>query len=416
MFQIDQWQEIFATLRANKVRTLMTGIGVFWGVLMLVVMLGVGRGLEQGVTTSMKGFATNSVYLWANRTSEPYMGMRPGRYLRFERDDIEALRVGVPEIEHLAPRNQLGGWRNGENVVRDGKTGSFFVSADYPAFRHIQPAIFEAGRFINDLDMRDGRKVAVIGAGVREQLYDPDEPVIGSYLKIQGVYFQVVGLFRSQQSGEEGDRQNNTVHVPFATYQHAFNVPYVGWFAFTAAAEVRASTVEEKVRTLLGKRHLVAPTDKQAIGSYNAENDFRKVSNMFTGVSGLIWFVGVVTLLAGIIGVSNIMLIVVRERTREIGIRKALGATPFSIVYQLLQESTALTAVAGYLGLLAGIALLEFAGPLLPDDSGMLAPPSIDLEIGIAAAGILVLTGMISGLIPARAAVRIHPVDAFRAE
>lgn len=416
MIGLDGWREITATLRTNKLRALLTAAGVFWGIVMLVVMVGFGDGLERGVARSMAGFATNAVYMWTQRTSEPYDGLRPGRYLRFDRDDIAALRDSIPEIEHLAPRNQLGGWRGGENVSHDGKTGSYFVSADYPAFRLIQPAVFERGRFVNELDMQQARKVAVIGVGVRDQLYDPGEAVIGSLLRIQGVYFQVVGLFRSQQSGEEGDRQNHTIHVPFTTYQHAFHTPYVGWFAMTSKPNVPASVVEQKARALLGKRHRVAPTDAQAIGSWNTEEEFGKVGNMFTGIHGLIWFVGVVTLLAGIIGVSNIMLIVVRERTKELGIRKALGATPFTIVAQLVQESTLLTAVAGYCGLVFGIGLLEVAGALIPADSELLAAPAIDLRVALAAAGILIVAGAVAGFIPARAAVRIHPVEAFRAE
>jgi len=416
MMDFDKWREIWTTLKANKLRTFLTAAGVFWGIMMLVVMLGFGSGLERGVARQMEGFATNAVYLWSNRTTEPYKGLRPGRRVRFDRDDIEALRHAVPEIDHLAPRNQLGGWRGGENVSRNSKTGSFFVSADYPSFQFIQPAVFEQGRFVNEMDMLAGRKVAMIGIGVREQLYEPGEAVIGSLIKIQGVYFQVVGLFHSQQSGEEADRRNNTIHVPFTTYQHAFNTPYVGWFSLTAQPNVAASVVEERVRQVLSKRHNIAPTDRQAIGSYNSEKDFAKMSNAFIGINGLIWFVGVVTLLAGVIGVGNIMLIVVKERTKELGIRKALGATPFSIVSQLIQESTALTTIAGYTGLLAGIGLLELAGVILPADSEFLSSPSIDLRIGLIATGILIVSGVFAGFLPARAAVRINPAEAFRAE
>ena len=416
MFDLDRWQEIGATIRANKLRTFMTMAGVFWGIVMLVVMLGFGDGLERGVSRVMGGFATNSVYLWGQRTSQPYQGLQPGRRLRFTNADIVAIQQKVPELEYLSPRVQLGGWRSPENVSRGGKTGAFSVSADYPEYQYIRPPVFELGRFINDRDIKQKRKVTVIGRGVYDQLFLPEEDPIGKLIKVQGVYFQVVGVFRSRMSGERAERDNDTLHIPFTTYQSAFNDPYVGWFAMTAQPQFPASVIEEKVRALLSERHKVAPDDAQAIGSFNSQKEFGKISGLFLGISGLIWFVGIVTLLAGVIGVSNIMLIVVKERTKEIGVRKALGATPWSIVVQLVQESTLLTASAGYVGLVVGIALLELSGYIIPKDSQFLANPSIHLNVGLIATAILIVAGAVAGFLPARAAAQIHPVEALRAD
>lgn len=394
----------------------MTMAGVFWGIVMLVLMLGFGDGLERGVTRVMGGFATNAVYLWGKRTTRPYQGLQPGRRLRFTNEDILAIKESVPELEFLSPRVQLGGWRTPENVSRNGNTGAFAVSADFPEYQYIRPPVFERGRFINDRDIEEKRKVAVLGRGVYDELFEPGEDPIGARIKVQGVYFQVIGLFHSRVSGERAERDNDSLHIPFTTYQSAFNDPYVGWFAMTAQPDVPASIIEQKVRTLLLARHRVAPDDSQALGSFNSEKEFGKISGLFLGVRGLIWFVGIITLLSGVVGVSNIMLIVVKERTKEIGVRKALGATPWSIVTQLVQESTLLTASAGYVGLFAGIALLEVAGRLMPSDSGFFAAPSIQLHVALIATAILIVAGGVAGFLPARAAARIHPVQALRAE
>jgi len=416
MFDFDKWQEIGSTLRRNKLRSFMTAAGVFWGIMMLVVMLGFGNGLENGVNKRFSGSATNAFFMWSMRTTMPYKGMRPGRELRFDDGDIEAIRTQVPEIEYLAPKNQLGGWRGGENVTRGNKTTASKVAADYPEFQYIQPVKFVKGRFINDLDIRDNRKVAVIGNVVYRQLFLPDEDPIGKEIKVQGVYFTVVGLFRSRQSGEDAIEQENTVHVPFTTYQNAFNNREVGWFAIAAKPEFPAPVVEEKVKALLRERHGVHPEDNRAIGSWSTAKMFGRIQTILLSIKLLVWLVGIVTLLAGIIGVSNIMLIVVKERTKEIGIRKALGATPASIVSQLVQESTVLTAVAGYVGLLTGLALLELSAKLIPPDSPFLGTPTIDLSIAIIATVVLIVAGAFAGFMPARAAVRINPVEALRAE
>lgn len=412
----DTWQEIWATVRKNRLRTALTALGVFWGMFMLLLMLGFGNGLERGVTGNMRGFATNAVYVWGQRTTMPYKGLPPGREVEFTNQDIEAL-ARIPGVEHLAPRVQLGGWRDGNNVTRGVKTGNFGVMGDFPEVEVIAPMRFERGRFLNHLDLVERRKVAVIGSGVTDLLFRPGEDPIGQHLKIQGVYFEIVGTFRPRKSGMDADRAANTIHIPFTTFQQAFNFNNkVGWFAITARPEVSAARIEEEVRAVLATRHDIDPTDRHAMGSFNAEKEFRKVTTLFGGIRMFIWFVGLATLLAGAIGVSNIMLIAVKERTKEIGVRKALGATPRSIIGLVLQESIVLTSLAGYLGLIAGVGLLEGMNSLVGEDNAIFANPQVDFRVALLGTAVLVVAGAFAGIIPARHAARIHPVEALRAE
>jgi len=415
MFDLDRWTEIADALRTNKLRTILTALGVFWGMFMLVVMLGFGAGLERGVKKSMMGFATNAVYVWGGRTSMPYEGMRPGRYIGFDNDDYDALR-NVPGIEFLAPRNQLGGYREGANAVRGVKTGNYTIYGDVPAYRHIAAPNMIGGRFLNDLDLSEYRKVCVIGDQVVTELFAGDDP-IGEYIQIRGVFFQVVGWAKSPAADDRADRDNSTIQVPFTTFQRTFNYgDEVGWFAMTGEADLPGSELEKRVKSLLGKRHDVHPDDTEAVGSFNAEEEFGKITTLFAGIRFFVWFVGVMTLAAGIVGVSNILLIVVRERTKEIGLRRALGATPFSVVAMILQESVTLTAVAGYAGLVTGVVILELVGLAVGPDNPTMGQPSVDLSTALAAGAVLLVAGAVAGVIPARNAVAIQPVEALHAE
>jgi putative ABC transport system permease protein len=416
MLDIDGWQEILTTLRRNKLRSFLTAVGVIWGIFILIVMLGVGSGLETGVNRSMSGFARNSIYLWGQRTTLPYAGMQPGRRIEFDNRDIQAIQSEVEGLEHLAPRNQLGGFAQGALVRRDKKTGSFSVNGDYPALRFIQSVRVEKGRFLNDLDIKERRKIAVIGQAVAEQLFEPGEEPIGQAIQIRGVYFQVVGVFAPLQSGDQGDRQSQTIFAPFTTFQQAFNFgDRVGWFSLTGKPDVSGADLEAEVRRVLAARHRISPDDDQAIGSYNAQKDFGKVQNLFLGINSIIWFSGVMTLLAGVIGVINIMLISVKERTREIGVRKALGATPRAVVAMILKESVLLTSLAGCIGILAGVAVIEQLASVT-GDSEMFAAPTVGFPATVLATCILVVSGAIAGLLPAMHAAGIDPVEALRSE
>ena len=420
IFDRDNWQEIYYSLKQNKLRSFLTAFGVFWGIFLLLVMLGASKGLQNGALDNFSNRATNSFFVWTRPTTLPYKGFPIGRRFYFNNEDIRALRQNIPEIQHLGPRNQVGGHRGVTNVTRGLKDGAFSINGDYPEYRHIQFLKITAGRFINDLDMDGRRKVAVIGTRVREVLFDKEENPMGEYIRVRGVNFKVVGVFTTNSEGDQAEEETQTIFIPFTTFQHAFNYGQrVSWFSITSQPHVPASVVEKKVIALLAERHQVSPEDKAAFGRYNVEKEYRKMVNLFKGIRVLTWFVGVFTLIAGVIGVSNIMLIIVKERTREIGIRRAIGATPYNIITQIMAESVLLTALSGYLGLFAGVVIVELASHVLTATGAKVEyfrNPEIDFKVAIASLSILVICGALAGLIPGRKAVSIRPVEAIRNE
>lgn len=417
MFDSDKWQEIFSSLSKNKLRTFLTAFGVFWGIFMLIIMLGSGNGLRNGVIGSFAGDATNSVFIWTQRTSIPYAGLPKGRWFNMKNEDMEALLNEVPGLEHLAPRNQLRGYRGGNNVSHGTKSGTFSVMGDYPQISAINPMDIIEGRFLNNLDIEEKRKVVVIGTNVRDVLFGQEDP-INKNVKINGVYFKVIGVWKSKKTGGQAERDTQTLFIPFTTFQKAFNYGnIVGWVAATAKPTTNAIVVEEDIMKVLKRRHKVAPEDDRAFGSFNAQEAFDRFNGLFNGISMLIWVVGTGTLIAGIIGVSNIMLIVVRERTKEIGIRRAIGATPVSIISQIILEAIVLTSLAGYFGLVLGVLTTELiASAIGSGGGGMFTNPTIDFGIATTALIILIVSGALAGLIPARKAIKIKPIDALRTE
>ncbi|MFI5218752.1 MAG: ABC transporter permease [Bacteroidia bacterium] len=416
MFDIDKWQEIYSTLRKNPLRTILTAFGVFWGIFMLVIMLGSGNGLKNGVNQDFAGVKTNSFFVWAQRTSKPYLGMQPGRMFNYDNDDAVALK-SIPELSVVAPRNQLGGYENVNTVIRGKKNGAFDIMGDYPQYNKIEARKMTDGRFINELDIKEKRKVAVIGSQVRDILFEKTENAINDYIIINGIYFKVIGIFNPSGSGEDSEEQAKTIHVPFTSFQNAFNYGNrVGFFAITSKENIPASEAEDKVIALLKQRHKIAPEDQLAIGHWNMEKEFGKIQGLFMGISMLVWIVGIGTLLAGVIGVSNIMLIVVKERTKEIGIRRAIGAPPTAIVTQIILESVVLTSVAGYFGLVLGVGLLEVVSSAIGTSGGMFRNPEVDINIALKALTILIISGALAGLMPARRAVSVTTVDALRSE
>ncbi len=420
MFDLDRWQEIYHVLRSNKLRTLLTAFGVFWGIFMLVVMMGSGNGLENGVSQNFGDMATNSVFMWTQVTTEPYKGFPRGRRFYYENDDVEALRNSIPEIKYLAPRTNVGGYNGSSNVLRGLKSGQFPLFGDYPVFNNIDPVNIIKGRFINDLDIKEKRKVVVIGKRVAEVLFEKEEEPLNQYILIQGVYFKIIGIFSSKRTGEAASNDNQRIHMPFTTLQKTFNMgDAIGFFCITSQDGVPVSVVENKAIELLKKRHAIAPADVSAIGHFNLEEEYRKMRGLFGGIRGLVWIVGIGTLLAGVIGVSNIMLVVVKERTREIGIQRAIGATPFRIISQIITESIVLTTFAGYFGLVLGVGLLELIDFLLESSgtsSEMFLHPGVDFNVAVTALAILIISGALAGFIPARRAVSIKPIDALRYE
>lgn len=415
LFDTDRWREVYATLNANRLRTALTAFGVSWGVFMLVVMLGAGTGLKNGVYRDFSGFAMNTLYLWTQGTSMPYKGLPARRFFNLKNDDIAYIEKNVPEVGVMAPRSESGGWRGSSNVVRGERTAPFGIIGDYPAIRDLMAMDITEGRYLNELDIKERRKVCVIGTRVRQALFKPGEPIIGESLRIKGVMFTVIGEFKTKKSGEEQERDQQTIFIPLTSFQQAFNeMNIIHYFGFMPAEGYTVTQMEDKVVAALKERHRVNPADDFAFGRSNNEKEFAEVNSVFTGINFLTWFVGVLTLLAGVIGVGNIMLVIVNERTKEIGIRRAIGAAPSSIISQIMLESVVLTLLAGYMGLVAGVALVELAGPLIEDES--FANPSVDLSTALIALGVLVVSGCFAGLIPAKRALEVRPVEALRAE
>lgn len=416
MLDLDKWQEIFGTIRKHKLRTALTAFGVFWGIFMLVLLMGAGKGLENGVYGSFGHLAKNAMWIWGGRTTAPYNGFKPGRYITFTNEDYEALKKEFPEIRYINPGTNL--WGTFMVSYKD-KNGAFRPSGDMPDLNNIRPMVFTAGRFINDDDVREKRKVAAIGTRVVEVLFGNENP-IGKYIKIKGVYFLVIGTFVVDNPGGSGRDDAEKIFVPISTLQQTFNAPNkVHGLGIVPKDGVDPEDLEKRVIDFLHVRHHVAPEDQSAIGSWNSGKETKKIHGLFTGINTFIWGVSIMTIIAGIVGISNIMLIIVKERTREIGVRKALGATPASIISLILTESVFITSIAGYLGLSAGVgavglirSMLESAG----SKNQYFDNPHVDFKIAITATCILVLSGAIAGLFPAIKASHINPIEALRAE
>lgn len=422
MFEIDRWKEIISALKKNRMRSFLTAFGVFWGIFMLIIMAGAGKGLENGITQGVGQIATNSFFMWTNRTSEPYKGLRRGRFWNFENEDVEFIRNHVKEADIVSPRLFAGGG-GGNNTVRDDRAASFYIKGDYPEWNNIDPADVIKGRWLNNVDILQRRKVCVVGEKVIESLFYKNEEPIGEYIRVNGVYYQIVGVIKPVSNINMNGRSEESIFMPFSTMQVAYNYGnQVHVMGITAKPGYSAAEVEDKVIALLKERHKIAPTDVQAVAHINLEKQFKQFSSLFTGIQILTWIVGIGTLLAGVIGVSNIMLVIIKERTQEIGVMRAIGATPRKVIGQIILESVFLTTLAGYIGLFLGILLLEGFNYVLEmaaasgSSEVFIKNPEINLNVAIACLLVLIVSGAIAGYIPARKAVSIKPIDALRAE
>lgn len=397
----------------------MTAFGVFWGIFMLIIMSGAGKALENGVLDGVKAFASNSAFFWTERTSVPFAGFQRGRRWHYDTDDIKYIRDNVKEVEYLSPR-LFGNDQAGNNTIRGERTGAFQVYGDYPEYFKIDRWTPIQGRLINEIDMLQERKVCVIGERVLEVMFAKEENPIGQYLKINGVYFQVVGVIHAEtRINIGGGKKEETIIIPFTTMQKAYNFGNVVYFfSVTSTKGTRVSDLEENLKKIIKDRHKIAPDDLQAIGSFNIEKEFMKFSSLFLGIQVLTWIVGIGTLLAGVIGVSNIMLVIIKERTQEIGIQRAIGATPGTVIKHIVAESVFLTVMAGYIGLSLGVGVLEILNRILESagDEMFFRNPQVNLSMALSALGVLVVAGIIAGLIPAKRAVSIKPIDAIRDE
>ena len=419
MFNKDRWDEILEALNANKVRTFLTAFGVFWGITILVLLLALTNGLRNGVTADFGNFATNSMFMWGQRTSISHKGVPKGKRLQYKLSDVEAIRADIPELKYISPRNSLGGYNGANNVTRGTRTGAFQIYGDYPEFIKQKPMDIINGRFISYSDINSKRKVCVIGTDVVKGLYDKGEEPMESYIKINGVNFKVVGTFKITNSQGDSEEEANTIFIPFTTFNQAFNYgDRVSWMAITAFDDTSITQVKERVFDIIKGRKIIHPSDDRAIGHRDLAEQFGRVNGLFNILAIVGYFVGALVLLSGIIGINNIMLIVVKERTKEIGVRRALGATPWTIKGQILQESLILTILSGMVGV-AFAAFVVWGMNSVLDNVGPVenfSNPSVSMTVVIVALTILILAGLLAGLIPANRATKMKPVDALRIE
>ncbi len=415
MFDLDRWQEIWITITHNKSRSVLTAFGVFWGMLMLVLMVGAGNALEKGMTSQIEGFATNSCFFASERTTLPYKGFRKGRRWDMTNSDLPVIRKKVAELQYISPVLFSGG--NDKNVVRGEKNGSYLVKGCYPEYDLIEKSKMLYGRYVNDIDIAEKRKVCVIGERVYEVLFQKGEDPTGKQIRVNGIYFQVIGVARSTSGVSIGGQTAETGVLPFSTMQQAFNHGNVIHFlAATAKDGVPVKIVQDKILEILKQQHQIAPDDKEAVFTMNIEEQFKMFNYLGIGIAALIWIVGLGTLFAGAIGVSNIMLVTVRERTKEIGIRRALGATPRSIIGQILSESVVLTVLAGLTGIVVGVGLLRATGIVLSQGDQFFKDPQISFGMAVTSLLILLVIGTFAGYIPAQRAMMIKPVEAIAEE
>ena len=411
LFDSDTWQEIYGSIRKNKVRTSITIIGVLWGIFLLVVLLGAARGMENGFNKLFGNFATNSVFVWTQSTDTPFKGFQEGRRFRLTMNDIDVLKSEYAnEIRLLAPRNQTNNL-----VVHDFKSGDFKVSGDYPVLDQIQKKQLLYGRFLNENDILSTAKVTVISEDMYKQLFDIGVNPIGAYIKINSINYKVIGVYKPSNTI---DFDGDCAYIPFTTFKKVYNTANkVDWMMITANEGTNIEQMEKDILLTLKGLHKVHPDDKRAFGSVNLGKEIGKVTGFLTGMQFLTWFVGIATLIAGVFAIGNILLITVKERTQEIGIRRALGATPKSIRQQIILESVFLTTIAGMLGIIFGgfvLFLIDYQVSGNPDIP--LINPTVNIPIIMIAFATLVVLGTLIGLIPAHMATLVRPIEALREE
>jgi len=415
LFDWDKWQEIFATIAKNKLRSFLTALGVFWGIFMLVFLLGMGKGLENGVKRNFGGIAKNIMFVWSWRTTLPYNGYAAGRAVPLELSDLDILRSQVDELDKIAPRNTVGPFI----VDYKGINKSYEIRGELTEMPNIMAMIVHKGRYINQSDIDAGRKVAVLGVSVRDLLFGDKDP-IGQHILIKGIDFRVVGVFGPEKEGGNNRDDMEAVVIPLTTMDRAFGTGgFIDYMVVSAKSGVHVADMEPKIRRILKELNNVDPNDPQGIGGFNLEKEYQQIQSLFLGIQVLFWTIGIGTLLAGIVGVSNIMLIIVKERTKEIGIRKALGAEPRSIISMILTESIFITSMSGYLGIVCGTFLIwGFDSLMEMNDMEVdnFYNPEVNLGVAVVAMLTLIVAGTIAGLIPALQAAKVNPVTALKDE
>jgi len=417
LFDKNTWQEIFGSIGKNKVRTIITVIGVLWGIFIYIALSGASQGMDNGFERNFESVAKNSLWAWSQSTSMPYDGYKTGRRLRLKVNDALTLQNRIPEIQYIAPVNTKGAFGDdGAQVVRGIKSNTYTIYGYYPVLAKIATQkIYDNGRFINDEDIEQARKVCVIGERTQQEMFEKDEDPIGGFVRIENVYFQVVGVHKFTQTtpfGTDGD-----IFIPFTTYKRLFNTgENVNFFTIAAYDDVDVVQVEKDIKSVLRSIHRVHPEDERAFGAFNLGEIFGRIMGFAQGITFLSLIVGLATILAGVIGIGNILLISVKERTKELGIRRALGATPWEVRSLIILESVFLTMIAGVVGIILGAGVLSLINNLTEGIEFPYTNPTVPIPLVLGALAVMVVLGTLIGLIPAQRAVSIKPIDALREE
>jgi putative ABC transport system permease protein len=410
LFDRDTWQEVYDSMSKNKLRTVITMVGVWWGILLLIALLGAARGMENSFNRMFGDFATNSVFIWGQSTSKPFKGFQEGRGVNLKLSHAKKIEENIEGIEFVVPRN-----RNQAFVVRNFLSGSYSVNGDYPLLDKVQKKKLINGRFINQNDIDDNKKVVVISEDIYKQLFEKDEFAIGQYIQMNSINFTIIGVFQTENAnmGPSSD-----IHIPFTTFQQIYNKgDTIGWLMITGKPEYNIKQIEEDAKLLLRNLNKIHPKDKRAFGSFNLGKEFAKITGFLKGMQFLTWFIGIATLIAGVFAIGNILLITVKERTKEIGVRRALGATPFEIKRQIVVEAVFMTLIAGLLGIISGGWILIAADSAWGQgDDATLINASVSIAVVFIALLVLVTLGTLIGLIPAFKATSIKPIEALREE
>ncbi len=407
LFERDTWQEVLDSMSKNKLRTGITMIGVWWGILLLIALLGCAKGMENSFNKFFGDFATNSVFIWGQNTSRPFQGFQEGRRVELTLSDAKRIEENIPGIEFVVPRNQ-----NQAQVIRGTQSANFSIAGDFPLLDLVQKKKLIHGRFLNSSDIEDKRKVAVITIDTYEQLFEKDEQAVGEIIKINNSNFTVIGVIEEDQFG------NSNVHIPFSTFQQMYNYgERIGWLMVTGKTDYSIKQIESDTKLLLRNMNNIHPKDQRAFGSFNLGKEFGKLTGFLKGMQFLTWFVGIATLIAGVFAIGNILLITVKERTKEIGVRRALGATPFEIKRQIVTEAVFLTMISGLLGIITGGWILIAIDALFGQGiDATLVNASVPISVVFVALLILVALGTFIGLIPAFKATSVRPIQALREE
>jgi len=420
MFDFDGIHEIWQTIARNKTRSLLTAFGVFWGIFLLVVLSSVGNGFENGMMRQVEGVTPNTGLFFTGVTSEPYKGYQKGRNWSMNLSDLKALKDNFPDIVAISP--ELSVWTSEDkNVVYGNRSGSYTVKGVLPEYNYIMKSRILKGRFINEADIANHRKVCLLGKRAYEDLFDKGVDPLGMMVRVNGLYFQVVGVVSTYNSNVQiNGSPDESVVLPFTTMQQLFSKGEdINFFVMAANDNASIAELQGKVEQLIKQRHDIAPDDKTALNSFNLEDIFKMFKGLFIGIHILIWIVSLGTLMSGIIGVSNIMLVTVKERTREIGVRRALGAKPKDIIKQVLSESLLLTVLAGLVGLCVGVGIMGIVGMItsnMPSDNMMFQDPNMGFKAAVSATIIVILSGLLAGILPAIRAIQIKAIDAIREE